>query len=173
MTADVDELIDASLTSLAADTHVQQWYAKEHDWVSYFVMRHVVPLCRPGGVLNDLAQIAIEGSVAQPQGYLKPAVRRDIVLWPGPGMTCWQDETWHPVRHPLCIIEFKVHRPNRRNRHVNHEREWLQRYCEKFPPVGYAVEIESAERPIRIACMRFEGCRAQRNWRTYPEASAD
>jgi hypothetical protein len=164
----IDSLIEQSLAALAADKHVQGWLAKEHDWVSYFAMQHLIPHCHPDGVLAYPAQIAIEGSVAQPPGYAKSAVRRDLVIWPSVGMTCWSGEQWIPSRHPLAIMEFKVHRPRARNRQVDHEREWLRKYCALNPTVlAYAVTIDGSKQPTTITCDRFLGSDEQSNWLKY------
>jgi hypothetical protein len=38
------------------------------------------------------------------------ATRRDLVIWASVGLTCWNEE-WVPSCHPLAIVEWKVHRP--------------------------------------------------------------
>jgi hypothetical protein len=94
---------------------------------------------------------------------VKLAVRRDLVIWPVVGMTCW-DEKWLPSCHPLAIIEWKVHRPLRKNPKVNHEREWLRSYCQWQPNVlGYAIEVDGTSCPTTITCDRFL-YQNQRTW---------
>jgi hypothetical protein len=63
MTAIIDEidiLVTGALTGLAADPHVTQWRAKETNWVNYFALQHLLPRCRPQGILSEPAQIGIE-----------------------------------------------------------------------------------------------------------------
>lgn len=163
---EIDLLISASLKSLAADPHVKQWKAKEHNWVNYFVFRHLLQHCRPGGVLSDAAQIGIEVGVPQPKdmGFEKSSVRRDLVIWPAVGMTCW-DKNWDPTCHPLAIIEWKVHRPGHRNRFGEHERKWLRSYCRLHTSVvGYAIEVDGTKQPTIIRCRRFSGAEETSDW---------
>jgi hypothetical protein len=89
---EVDAIVCDSLESLAADPHVLNWRAKENNWVSYYVMKHLLKQCRHDGIISDPAQIGIEVSVLQPRGYRRNGVRRDIVIWPTAGATCWNDD---------------------------------------------------------------------------------
>ena len=163
----IDRLIEHSLSALAADSHVMQWRAKENNWVNYFAMRYVLQHCRPDGVISHPAQIGIEVSVPQPPKFEKPTVRRDLVIWPTIGMTCW-NESWVPACHPLAIAEWKVHRPRHPARHVVHEREWLKSYCRWQPSVvAYAIEVDGTKAPVTITCSRFLGKSAKPNWLTF------
>jgi hypothetical protein len=160
----IDSLIQEALRALAADPHIKQWQAKEHNWVSYFAMRHVLEHCEPGGVLSHPAQIGIEVGVPQPPGYKSATTRRDLVIWPNVGMTCWND-SWMASCHPLAIVEWKVHRPGRKNRFVDDERNWLRSYCVWQPTVvAYAVEVDGAANPIRMTCSRFVGREERSDW---------
>jgi hypothetical protein len=171
----IDLLIDRALTSLATDPHIRQWRAKEHNWVNYFVFRHLVPLCKPGSVIPDPAQIAIEMPVPQPKGerlsYKTKTVRRDLVLWPSAGFTCW-DNDWNPTCHPLAILEWKVHRPNRPKptRDIDYERKWLDDYCRSRggEVVGYAVEVDGRGAPPIIKCFRCLGNEQNFGWLKAP-----
>jgi hypothetical protein len=118
---EIDSVIKDSLTKLARDPHVRQWKAKEHNWVSYFTLKYVLEHCGPGRVIGDPTQIGIEVGVPQPteMKYEKSSVRRDLVIWPEGGMTCWKegpDRKWESSCHPLAIVEWKVHRPGFKNR---------------------------------------------------------
>jgi hypothetical protein len=164
---DIDALIEHSLSALAADPHVKKWKAKEHNWVSYFVFRHLVQHCRPNGVISHPAQIGIEVGVPQPNGYRTASVRRDVVIWPDVGMTCWNDD-WMPSCHPFAIIEWKVHRPRLKNRFVDQERAWLRSYCRWQPSVaGYAIEVDGGRQPATIMCDRFRGAEEIPKWREF------
>ncbi len=158
----LDAIMDECLHALAKDPHVRQWQAKENNWVSYFAFRYLVSKCRPNTPLNNPAQIGIEVSVPQPPNLRKTrGVRRDIVIWRSPGMTCW-GANWEvsndPLNDPLAIIEWKVHRRGRPNRLVSREREWLRAYCAYKPSVvAYAVEVDGRETPPVMHCFRFLG----------------
>ena len=116
------------------------------------------------GLLSEPAQIGIEVSVPQPGGYKKFSVRRDLVIWPRGGMTCWNDQ-WEPVCHPLAILEWKVHRLHRRNPDVLRERAWLRAYCSWQPSVlGYAIEVDCTVTMTAIACSRFLGTDEKKLW---------
>lgn len=163
-TDEVDRLVRKSFCQLAADPHVLKWSAKEHDWVSYFAFRFLLAECREDGPLKNPAQIGIEVCVPQPPGYPKPTVCRDLIIWADVGTTCW-DRNWTPCQHPLAIIEWKVHRPGRRNRDVQTEREWLRRYCEWQPHVlGYAIEIDGTKSHTSLTCARYLGIDIDTNW---------
>jgi hypothetical protein len=169
---ELDALIHDSLSSLAADPHVMRWQAKENNWVSYYVMKHLLRQCRPDGILSDPAQIGIEVSVLQPQGYSRKGVRRDIVIWPSAGATCWNDEGIS-AGQPLTILEWKVHRPGHRNRLVKKEREWLRRYCaQNESAICYAVEVEVSEDSTIIRCFRFPEA-SEGPWLDLPCGSGD
>jgi len=151
----MDKLITVSLSAFAADTLDRHWHGKEHDWVNRYAHGYLLKHCTPDGPLYDPGQIAIEVGVPQPPGYKAPATRRDLVIWPSPGLTCW-DAEWRPVHHPVVIIEWKVHRPGRKNRDQPHEREWLRRYTQwQQEYVAYAVEINLGCTPNSLTCHRF------------------
>ena len=153
----IDSLIANSLNALAADPLVSQWQAKENNWVSYFAFRYLVPRCRPDGPLSDPAQIGVEVSVPQPPKRRTRGVRRDTVIWSKAGMTCWGDG-WSACSHPLAILEWKVHRPGRKNKLVAKERQWLRDYCKWQPAVvAHAIDIDGSQQPPTIKCFRFLG----------------
>lgn len=113
--AHLDIMMRKCLSNLAKDKHVRQWHAKENNWVSYFAFKYLVDACNTETPLKDPAQIGVEVSVPQPPNLRKTrGVRRDIVIWRTPGMTCW-DANWEvstdDCNDPLAIIEWKVHRP--------------------------------------------------------------
>jgi len=151
----IDNLIERSLQGLAQDGHLAGWYGKERDWVNYFTHRHLMPQCSSSNLVHDCAQICIEVPVPQSPEYSKPSVCRDIVIWHTPGDTCFAPNG-QPSKHPLAIVEWKVHRPSRRNRDVSHERQWLRTYCEWQPAVfGYAVEVEISSHAAKLTCSSF------------------
>ena len=160
----IEHIISASLRELAADSHARSWQAKEHDWVNYYAHRFLLAHVAPKSVLRDASQVAIEVAVPQPPGYDRPAVNRDLVIWSAGGDTAWDSEH-HPSRHPLALIEWKVHRVKHRNPDVRKEREWLRQYCRWQPQVlAYAVEIDGTKKPATLTCARFQGSDEQADW---------
>src|SRR5215211_258366 len=160
MSVKLDQIIKRSLRKLAEDAHVRSWCAKEHDWVSYFAHHYLLVECSPGGPLKKPGQIGIDVAVPQPPGLRvnqKQSVGRDLVIWPNCGDTCF-DVDWKASKHPLAILEWKVHRPKHPNRKVEAERNWLRAYCKWQPSViGYAIEINGRCSPATLGCTRFVG----------------
>jgi hypothetical protein len=161
----LDRIITACLDQLATDRHVCNWFAKEHDWVSYFVQKFLINQCRPAGVLYDPAQIGTEVSVPQPPGkYNRLSVCRDVVIWDQPGATCW-DEWYRPMHTPVAMMEWKVHRMGHKNRNVVHERDWLRNFCAwQKTVIAYAVEVNDEPTRVLIRCTRFEGHDERPDW---------
>ena len=169
--SELDQLIQDALKALAQDHHVAQWKAKETNWVSYFAFKYLVPRCRPGTTLSHTAQIGVEVPVPQLSKFGRRAVpfdrrtvRKDIVIWSIPGGTCWDDK-WSASIHPLAILEWKVHRPPRKNPLVSQEREWLREYCMMNTSVlAYAIEVDGIRCPRAITCARFLGEAEDEKW---------
>lgn len=163
----IDQVVAESLSCISKDSQVLRWEAKERDWVNYFAFNHLLKQCKPGTVFHSPGQIGIEVLVPQPVGYTRLTAARDLVIWPDVGITCWRNE-WKAESHPLAILEWKVHRPNRRNRNVFGEREWLRRYCAWQPEVlGYAIEVNWSLERVEIDCSRFYGNTEEKHWRQY------
>jgi len=162
---ELDNLITTSLTTFAADLLDSGWCGKEHDWVNRYAFNYLLKLCSPTSIFREPGQLGIEVQVGQPPGYYsKPAACRDIVLWPQSGMSCW-GEDWQPIFHPLAILEWKVHRPRRRNREQPHEREWLRHYTDwQKAPVAYAVEVDLGCSPSTLTCCRYHAGTEQAGW---------
>jgi len=160
----LDQIIERSLRKLAEDTLVRSWCAKERDWVNYFAHRYLLGECSPRGPLREPGQIGIEVAVPQPLVYAKQSVSRDLVIWPMCGDTCF-DVNWKANKHPLAILEWKVHRKRHRNREVENERAWLRAYCQWQPSViAYAIEIDGECSPTRLVCTRFLGLTENEQW---------
>lgn len=103
--AELDVTITQALTSLARELSGVGWSGRrEREVVSLFCFGHLLRQCKPGGVLYDPTQVAIEVAVPQIPGQRnltgssrsKAQVCKDIVIWPRPGMV-----TWGPQGKPL------------------------------------------------------------------------
>lgn len=164
-------MVERSLERLAEDIHVRSWCAKENDWVNYFAHQYLIKACSKRGPLRKACQICIEVSVPQPEGYPRPSVRRDLVIWSKCGQTAFDGDcfkkNWSPCNHPLAILEWTVHRPgrNKARRIFEKERQWLRDYCKENPKVlGYAILIDGRCFPRRLHCSRFLGLSEDRRW---------
>lgn len=163
----LDQLVEQSLRRFARVALKEPWHGKEQDWVNRYAHGTLLKYCDPAGPLHDASQIGIEVGIPQPPDRtekMKSAVRRDLIIWDKPESTCW-DSDWKPVRHPLAILEWKVHRPGHRNPKVQKERKWLRWYCGwQQNVVAYAVEIDTAKNPIVLKCARFLGKSENESW---------
>ena len=134
--------------------------------VSLYAFGHLVKHVHRGTILSDLTQIGIEVAVRQlppdkEHPRKKKDVRKDLVIWPAPGMTLWKANV--PHNEPLAVMEWKLNRyPNRaahqKNRPTHQDDiRWLRttslrRGMADF--VGYAVLVENTQDPKRLTCTR-------------------
>jgi len=163
-TVPFDELIVQSLSLFAADMLDSDWCGKEPGWVSLFTFNYLLAQCSPTGPLQEPGQLGVEIDVGQPPGYKSVSVRRNIVIWPQPRMSCWGKE-WKPQHHPLAILEWKVYRTARRNNEKPREWEWLRDYSRwQSHSVAYAIEIDIYSSPATLMCCRFHAGSEQPDW---------
>lgn len=111
----IDTIVAQSLQSLAHELSVGAWKGRrEREVVSLFCFGHLLRHCRSASLLYDPAQLAIEVAVPQILGQRgltgkvrsKAQVCKDIVIWPQPRMTCWDNDGKATV-YPLSVIEWK------------------------------------------------------------------
>jgi hypothetical protein len=135
----LDNVVRNSLREFTEDFKIAQWWGKEHDFVNRYVHGFLMKKCSPSSILAHPTQIGIEVGVAQPRNLFKRgAARKDLVIWPKPWMSCW-NEKFEPVHFPMAVLEWKVVRSGPLRCHV-HDRQWLDalaREREEF--VGYSV----------------------------------
>lgn len=171
MNAPLDDLVRQALHAFADDLSGRTWLAKELDCVNRFVFRHLARCVRPGGPLNDLGQIRIEGNTPQPPGIgSKVSARKDLVIWADPDATCFHDPRgdgrWLAPHTPLAIIEWKADlRAQKRPRLNAHDLNWLGAAARHWPAfTGYAVLLH---RDVLMAA-RCYGHACDREWLTIP-----
>jgi hypothetical protein len=127
---------------------------------------------RQGSILYDPAQLGIECTVPQvpPFGLRKdPDVRKDLLIWPRPGQTCWGDDyrVDRSGGYPLAVIEWKVFNFVRgRGRKLRSDSAgdiaWLEQFTRMvpdtlgYPVVGYTVAVEVQPALARFVCSRVE-----------------
>lgn len=147
----LDRIIRDSLVSFAKEALAGDWTGRrEREAVSLYAFGFLLKQVRPGGVLHDPTQIGIEIPVPQVSGIAetnggdrhleKPQVCKDLVIWPRPAMTCW-DEAGNPTVSPLAVLEWKFGTETT----SRHDLEWLKAFSKSRPEfTGFAI---SANRP--------------------------
>ena len=161
----IDGLVRSALTAFIEDFTHARWWGKEHDCVNRFVHGFMVPQGLESGVLAHPTQVGIEVGVGQPKGFSREAARKDVVIWPEPWMSCW-NESFQPVNKPIAILEWKLVRTRGSLRCHVHDRDWLSAFAQDQPEfVGYAVTMNrDRRRAERIAVARFSGSNVDENW---------
>lgn len=131
------------------------WRGKEHDCVNLFVHKFLFPRITPAGPIFDPTQIGIETGIPQGPGLGKrPAVRKDLVIWPRPEMTTW-DREFNAVHYPMAIIEWKARRKKSPKPLIfPYDLDWITRYsshredfigcCATVDFTGDTVRLETA-----------------------------
>ena len=145
-------VIRRSLKDLARDVFGKNWFGRERELVSLYAFAHLLRYCRAGQVLSHPTQIVLDGAVSQiPGPNRKPLVCKDLVIWPEPGMTSWNEDK-EPVRYSLVVMQWKVNVTAVSHADVN----WLcafSRGREIF--VGDAVCLDFKPRRFRLC---LSGC---------------
>ena len=156
--AALDSIVRAAFESYVKDVFGAPCYGKEHDHVNRFAFGHLLPLCSTKGPLRHPTQIGLGVGMAQPRGVgVNSAARKDLVIWPEPGMMCWNSR-WRPCRHPMALMEWKVRRRGGVFHGRNHDRAWLSAYARWRPDfVGYSVAVDFEQRKFRLCVERFCG----------------
>ena len=159
--SEMDSIIRESLVEFVEDIFARSWWGKEREAVSLFSFGCLVKRCRKGSVLYDPAQIGIEVRVPKPDNFgAKKEVCKDIVIWPVPSMTCW-DENMKPTQQPLTVLEWKVHEPC-----VSaHDLEWLCAFSANRPDfIGYALCLNLNRKDFRLRCVRVQNQIKNPDW---------
>jgi hypothetical protein len=176
----LDSMIERALTSFLRDIHSDPRWRREHELVSLFVFGHLIPKSRGSGVINHLTQIGIGAAVPQLKRLWtrrkKSDVCKDIVIWPEPGMTCWDSEG-EPEHFPLSILEWKsLNRhdrgrrlPKRRRDRYAEDLKWLcdmSRWTlrKNLPFVGYRVLVNQKAPQTEVRVDRVSKGNVKLNW---------
>ncbi|MFN0012081.1 MAG: hypothetical protein ACKVS8_10600 [Phycisphaerales bacterium] len=162
-------IVDRALRDLRAWLDSNTWIGRERELVSLFAFGHLVPLVSPRSVLRSAAQIAIEVGVKQTlladptQARRKEYVCKDLVIWPGAFMTCWNG-AGEPEQVPLAILEWKRGgyrtplSPRKPFSHADHDQKWLMAYTKRFPGcVGYSVALDRTTAGERLRVAKIVG----------------
>ena len=167
---EIDKLIKESLLEFMSDLLVSEWQGvRENEARSLYVFGYLVKRYRPNGFLHDLTQIAIEVPVPQIDSQIqrqltgKPStkadVTKDLVIWPKPWMTCWQEGKSH--NYPSLIMEWKINQ----SKVWTYDVEWLQAFSRgRQDFVGYALSIDRKRRNFALSCTRVYDGQAEPEW---------
>ncbi len=141
MVAEIDGAVRTSLTDFFRSARNTRWQGREREAVSLYAFGFLLKHCAPGRLLHDPAQIGIEVAVPGVSSTnLKKQVCKDLVIWPAPGMTCWDDRR-APTKVPLAILEWKV-TPQAAAEHSKYDLDWLARFSSEHRDVtGFAVSL--------------------------------
>jgi len=160
-TSQLDSLVRDSLCEFVSDVFATSWWGKEREAVSFYAFGYLSKFCKAGSILYDLAQIGIEVRVPKPESLgRKREVCKDLLIWPKPGMNCWNKER-KAQNYPLAVLEWKV---NQRDT-SRHDLDWLLAFSANRPnSVGYAVCLDLYEREFRLRCTRVRNSRPNNKW---------
>jgi hypothetical protein len=157
----IDVPIKESLENFVEDIFAKSWWGKEREAVSLYAFGYLIKQCHTASVLYDPAQIGIEVRVPKPETVgAKKEVCKDIVIWPQPGMTCW-DEQRKSVLEPLAVMEWKVNEL----RVSDYDLEWLSAFSASRPGfTGYALCLNLNNPKFRLHCVRIQNNEKDPNW---------
>ena len=153
----IDTIIRQALKEFTAKVFADSWWGKEREAVSLFAFGHLIKQCRPDGVLFDPAQIGIEVRVPKAaRRGVKREVCKDLIVWSGPGATCWSKNHW-----PIAILEWKANQPQVYADDV----AWLVAFSASRPDfTGYAICLDLQRRNFRLSCTRVQNESAYSEW---------
>ena len=162
-TAAIDQTISRSLTSFATDLAKSEWHLRrEREAISFYAFRYLLREVQPDSFLHDSAQIGIEVPVPQVTELGKGQVCKDLVIWPEPMMTCW-DDSGKPTRAPTVILEWKF---NVGPEESKYDIDWLERFTANYPACqGYSVRVDHRDgRPFLLTCARVVSGQTEPRW---------
>ncbi len=159
MTIELDHIIRQSLTDFIEDIRQQSWRGKEREAISYYAFGHLLRYCRSRSILHDPRQIGIEVHVPKPaRRGKKAAICKDLVIWPEPGMTCW-NAAGETNNYPLAILEWKA------NHMSAYDVDWLCALsADDAQFTGYAVCLDLRQQDYRLSCTRVQNQNVQERW---------
>lgn len=164
----LESLLRESLLEFAQTVSATNWYGREREAVSLFAFGFLGPRCRWGSPLTSPTQIGLEVAVPQLQEPgRKELVCKDLVIWPEPAFTCW-DESRQPSRRPLAILEWKIGGPEASADDV----DWLRRFSsgsETFRGIAVAM-VPDGERTTLNASLVVGG-KVEPEWLRFEASS--
>jgi hypothetical protein len=163
----IDNIIRTSLSAFINEVVHSAWKGREREAISLYAFGFLQQHISAGGVLRDPTQIGIEVTVPSDTSLNpKGRVAKDLVLWPDPQMTCW-DQNWEVARYPIAIMEWKTYRlASSRPTMSRTDIEWLTQYSKLCTTafVSYAVSLDLLHRAFWLNVTRIESGHAQDRW---------
>ena len=159
MASHLEAYVRESFLKFATHLTETRWRGREREAVSLFALGFLQKH------FENPTQIAIESAVAQLHGKGKEQVCKDLVIWPQPGMTVW-DECWQVKNDPSCIIEWKLaskqtHRPPR----TEMDADWLRSFSStRLAFEGYAVAVDLLRRDFLLSVTRVKANKVSVGW---------
>ena len=145
----IDYFIDDALHEFARwlSGDNRQWRGKEWDTVAVFVDAFLRKHVGKHAAIKHQSQIRTESQVATTTARGWRGVLKDVVIWPAPFMTCW-DEQWQATRVPWAIMEFKQWRDRPKSVLFDQrDSDWVAAWTMENPKsLGYVVTIDLADR---------------------------
>jgi hypothetical protein len=161
---EIDAIIKKSLQYFLEGINTKKWIGRENEAVNLFVFSYLVKEIKPNSILFDSGQIGIEVAVPQinstdERNKQKTQVRKDLVIWGKPFMTCW-DEKKNPTNCPISILEWKFmgFREKQKNRKKGFEKDikWLKDFSrDKVDFVGYAILLDISSGQYKIKAVKI------------------
>ena len=164
--SELDMIIRIAAEEFVTAVFSSRWRGREREAISLFAFGYLQRRCVAGSILSDPTQIAIEACVP---GVLqlnpKERVNKDLVIWPRPGMSLW-DENWDERHEPLTVMEWKVFRPQTKAPSLSgYDLDWLKKYSEtRAEFVGYAIWLDLARRANRFTAARVQHGHVEERW---------
>ena len=165
------DIIRDSLVAFALEALEGPWTGRrEREAISLYAFGFLLKQVKSDGVLNDPAQIGIEFPVPQVVSTVemngigrrreKLQVCKDLVIWPRPAMTCW-DQAGQPNVSPIAILEWKfgVETTSR------HDLEWLKAFSRNRPEfTGFAISANRPGSSFLMKVAEVTGGKAYLDW---------
>lgn len=164
---ELDNTVQSALETFAEKALDGSWSGqREREAVSLFAFGALLTQVDPDGVLHSPSQVGLEVPIPQvtvgneDSTNKKDQVCKDLVIWPSPRMTCWDDDQ-NPTVPPVAVIEWKFDRASIYDGDVN----WLAAFTSRYPEcTGYAVTANQPASRFRLSCTRVSADQTQQKW---------
>jgi hypothetical protein len=142
----IDLYITKALVEFGAwlrdDPQGREWIAKEWDTTAMFADVFLRAGVGPDSAIRHQSQIRTESQVGAETLRGWRGVRKDVVIWPRPFMSCW-DSNWKATQTPRVVLEFKQWRHHRKAELFDSfDSKWIAAWTEANPgTLGYVVTV--------------------------------
>ena len=169
----LDTQLHAAFELFAEELAARNPYARERELVSLFAFGPLLSVCRADHPLFDPRQIGVE--VAVPPSGTKPQTNKDLVIWPDPWQTLWNEAGEH-AHQPLAILEWKGGMAASARALSPSDRKDISTYlsAQSTPPretEGYFVHVTGGPRAWRVSVTRYAKGHAYPGWFEFPRGA--